>query len=245
MDIRWLQAVIDLPAEQFDLAADFWVAATGSRRGDIHPDHDEYLHLIPPTGDMHIEVQRLDDGAARAHLDLLVDDLDVATNRAVELGATLISRPGHAVLQSPGGVPFCIVPYSGEAERAPVIDEEHPHAVDQICLDIPHEHFDTDIEFWAALTGWDTKPAPALAEFRSFDQPKHLPLRLLLQQLGPDDTGGGRSHLDISSGDHVAHLTAEHEQAGAQVLERFEHWTAMTGPGGLPYCLTSREPHRW
>lgn len=245
MEIRWIQAVIDLPAAVFDDAAQFWVDVTGSTRGDIHPDHDEYVHLIPPTGDMHLELQRIDAGPPRVHLDLLVDDIGATTTRAVGIGATLISQPGHAVLETPGGVPFCIVPYTDEAERAPVIDTDHPHAVDQICLDIPHEHFEADINFWAQLTRWQPNPAPALAEFRSFDQPKHLPLRVLLQQLGVDDTGGGRAHLDISSGDHVTHLTIAHERHGAAVRERFKHWTALTDPSGLPYCLTTREPFRF
>lgn len=239
-----MQAVIDLPDDQFDVGADFWVAATNSRRGDVHPDHDEYVHLIPQSGDMHLELQRIDTGPASAHLDLLVDDIAAATAEAVSHGAVVLSQPGHAVLETPGGVPFCIVPYSGEAERAPVIDSAHPHAVDQICLDIPHEHFDADTELWAAITGWEVN-ATALGEFRSFTQPKHLPLRILLQRLGADDAGGGRAHLDISSGAHVAHLTTEHEQAGSSVVEQFKHWTALRGPSGLPYCLTSREPFNW
>ena len=240
IDVRWLQAVLDLPAEQFDVAAQFWAAATNTTRGEVHRDHDEFVHLLPPSGAMHLELQRIEGGAS-AHLDLLVDNIDAATKEAKRLGATLLSRPGHSVLTTPGGVPFCIVPYSGEAERAPLIDAELPHAVDQICLDIPHEHFEVDIDFWAALTGWEPNPA-RLPEFRSFAQPKELPLRVLLQQLGTDDEGVARAHIDVSSGDHVTVLTDRHESAGATVLERLEYWTALNGPAGMPYCLTSREP---
>ena len=241
IDIRWLQAVLDLPADQFDVAAEFWASTTDTTRGEVHPDHDEFVHLLPASGAMHLELQRIDGAVPSAHLDLLVDDIDAATEEAERLGATVVSRPGHCVLATPGGVPFCIVPYSGEADRAPVIDAKLPHAVDQICLDIPHEHFEADIDFWAALTGWEPNPA-RLPEFRSFAQPKELPLRVLLQQLGTEDEGVARAHIDVSSGDHVAALTDRHESAGATVLERFEYWTALNGPAGMPYCLTARAP---
>lgn len=81
-----------------------------------------------------------------------------------------------------------------------------------------------------------------LPEFRSFAQPAHLPLRLLIQQLGEDDDGVARSHLDISCGDHVEALTSLHLDAGAAVLETHPRWTALTDPAGMPYCLTSRAP---
>ena len=244
MEIRWLQAVLDLPAANFDAAGDFWTTMTNSTRGDINPDHDEFVHLHPATGDMHLELQRIDDAPARAHLDVVVDDIAAWTERAVELGATLIARPGHSVLETPGGVPFCIVPATelgANAAKAPPIDSARPHAADQICLDVPHEHFDADVEFWSALTGWEVNPAK-FPEFRSFAQPEALPLRMLIQQLGVDDNGGGRSHLDISSGDHVHELAADHEAAGAKVLDQQKYWTALTDPSGMPYCLTSRPP---
>jgi hypothetical protein len=241
MEIKWLNAVIDLPADGFDTTSAFWAKVTGTTMGDIHPDHPEYIHLNPPSGDMHLELQRLDDGPARAHLDLVVDDIPAMVTHAISCGATLVHQPGHAVLDTPGGVPFCIVPFSGENQKSPSIDPEYVHAVDQICLDVPHDHFEDDVIFWAELTGWDVNPGDS--EFRSFDQPAFLPLRILIQRLGADDTGGGRAHLDISSGDHVRALTAVHEAKGATVLEEHKYWTALTDPAGMPYCLTSRPPN--
>lgn len=242
-EIKWLNAVIDIPADQFDEVGEFWVQLTNSTQGEVHPEHDEFVHLLPVSGDMHLELQRINSGEPGVHLDLVVarDEIDELADKAVSLGARLVSKPGHAVLETPGGVAFCIVPGSTESERAPVIDVDHPHAVDQICLDVPHEHFETDIAFWAALTGWEANE-PSIQEFRSFAQPKHLPLRILLQQLGEDDQGGPRAHLDLSSGTHIAEIVPTHQAAGAEIVEEHTHWTILTDPSGQPYCLTARQP---
>jgi len=244
MTINWLQAIIDLPRSHFDSGRDFWLAVTGCSAGEVHPDHDEYLHLVPPSGDMHLELQRIDDGPAGAHLDLLVDDIAATAARATELGATVLSRPGHVVMRSPGGVTFCLVPHNDESERAPLVDDEHAHAVDQICLDIPTAHFDDDVVFWAALTGWDTPPPSGRPEFVDLETSTPMPLRILLQRLGDDHAHGASAHLDISCGQHVEAVTAAHEAAGATVIERFERWTVMSDPAGQRYCLTSRQPYQ-
>jgi len=241
MEIQWLNAVIDLPADDFERAADFWVAVTGTTRGEVHPDHDEFVHLNPPAGDMHLELQRIDEGPPMAHLDLVVDDIPGWRDRAVAAGSVVVAEPGHVVLRTPGGVPFCVVPHTDETVRAPVIDAARPHAVDQICLDVPHEHFEADVAFWSELTGWSVHD-PVFPEFRSFAQPDHLPLRILIQQLGSDDRGGARAHLDISSGDHVRALTDAHVGQGATATSVQRYWTALDDPAGMPYCLTSRPP---
>ena len=239
--IKWLNAVIDVPAADFEVAKRFWPAVTNTRLGDVHPEHDEFIHLLPESGNMHLELQRMEEGPARAHLDLLVEDIPAATERAVALGATLVARPGHSVLTTPSGMYFCIVPYSGEADRAPVIDSDAPHAVDQICLDIPHDSFETDVAFWSELSGWDVNPVKR-PEYRSFAQPKALPLRLLVQQLGADDAGGPRAHLDISAGEHVGVVADRHHNDGATIVEQTEFWSVLNGPGGQTYCVTARPP---
>lgn len=242
MDIKWLNVVIDLPAATFDEAGDFWVAVTNTTKGEVHPDHQEFVHLNPAAGDMHLELQRIDEGPPNVHLDLVVEDIPAATAEAVAAGATIVSRPGHSVLTTPGGVPFCIVPYSGEGTKASAIDSTRPHAADQICVDIPHDYFEDDVAFWAKLTGWDPNPAQ-LPEFRSFQQPRNLPIRILLQQLGADDTGGPRAHLDLSAGKHRRELVDAHIAQGATVRDDRERWTALTDPAGMVYCLTDRPPN--
>ena len=243
VDIKWFNAVIDLPADVYPRAESFWSKIANATLGTVHPEHPEYRHLVPPTGNMVIELQRIDSGPIGVHLDLVVEDIDSTSARAQSIGATLTYRhpEGHHVLRTPGGSTFCVVPWGGEASLPPAIDPAHPHAIDQICLDIPHGDFDREIEFWNLLTGWSVSPAK-FPEFRSFDQPSHLPLRLLIQRLGEDDTAGARAHLDISSGDHVGEVTAQHVSSGAARVQDGRYWSEMVSPGGLPYCVTSRQP---
>ncbi len=241
LNARWVQAVIDIPARDFATAASFWAHITASELGPQHPDHPEFIHLRPAYGDMHLELQRIENGPPSVHLDLLVDDIAAATELALAAGAELVANSGHAVLRTPGGVPFCLVPFSGESQRQAAIDPDLPHMVDQICLDVPYSSFDDDVAFWSQLTGWAVNP-PQLPEFRSFAQPGQLPLRLLIQRLGADDAGGARAHLDISCGENVAVLTERHIAAGASLVVTHEFWTALSDPAGLHYCLTGRQP---
>ena len=242
MEIVWVQAVIDLPDEGFELGGDFWTAVSATRPADVDPEHPEFTHLLPRDGDMTLELQRIASGPPSVHLDLVVRDIPAWTERAVSCGARLVAQPGHAVLTTPAGVPFCIVPAGDESVRPPAVDPDIPHAVDQICLDIPHDSFDADVAFWSELTGWPPNP-PSMPEFRSFAQPEHLPLRVLLQRLGEDDPGPPRAHLDISSDGHVAEVVARHLELGATVTFRSEHWTALSDPAGMPYCVTARHPN--
>lgn len=239
--VHWLQAVIDIPADRFTVGAEFWRTVSASTFGEVHPDHDEFVHLVPPAGDMHLELQRIEDGPPGVHLDLAVDDIPAGTERATRLGAHLVAHPGHSVLETPGGVRFCLVPFSGQSTRASVIEQPAIHAVDQLSLDVPAEVFDTDVAFWAKFTGWTPNP-PVLEEFRSFAQPSSLAIRLLVQRLGAPDTIGPRAHLDLSCGDRVAAVAEWHRRLGATVAQRRSHWTVMTDPSGMPYCLTGRHP---
>ena len=93
MPVRWLQAVIDIPADRFPIASAFWRMVSASEFGEVHPDHDEFIHLVRSDGDMHLELQRTDDDHHGVHLDLLVADIDKVAARSVELGARLGRRP--------------------------------------------------------------------------------------------------------------------------------------------------------
>lgn len=245
LEIVWLQAVIDLPADRFDSMAGFWATISDSKRGEVNPEHPEYMHLLPRSGDDHLELQRIDHGPPGVHLDVLVPDIPAAISAAVAAGASVVTQPGHAVLKSPGGLVFCIVPATDQAVRASVIDDGHPHAIDQICLDIPHDLYADEVAFWSRCTGWPMRDR-LLAEFTSFEQPGNLPLRVIIQQLGIDDDGPARAHLDISAGQHVAELVDLHvNEHGSTVTEVLQYWTALHDPAGLPYCLTSREPYAY
>ena len=53
-------------------------------------------------------------GSAIVHLDLSADDIDVAAERAVTLGATWPAQPDPRwrVLLDPAGHPFCLTPFT-------------------------------------------------------------------------------------------------------------------------------------
>ena len=51
------------------------------------------------------------DGPLLIHMDVMVDDVDVAADRLTELGARVLQRTdGNWVLADPAGHPFCLIP---------------------------------------------------------------------------------------------------------------------------------------
>jgi hypothetical protein len=60
---------------------------------------------------------------------------------------------GLIISESPGGFPFCLVRWEGEAEPpAPVSATSTACLADQLCLDVPPgEGFERELRFWAAL----------------------------------------------------------------------------------------------
>ena len=96
--------------------AAFWTWAVGYT---VSHAGDPYTVLAPSTADRpELVLQRVIDpevGGSRLHLDLLVDDLDAAVDRLVELGARVASEDrayeDHRwrVLRDPDGNVFCVV----------------------------------------------------------------------------------------------------------------------------------------
>ena len=84
--------------------------------------------------------------------------------------------------------------------------------------------------FWCALTGWELWHSPYADEFHSLVRPRGIPIRLLLQRLGAEESGPVRAHLDIATDDRAAE-TRRHAALGARVAD----------PAGLAYCLTDRD----
>jgi hypothetical protein len=151
--------------------------------------------------------------------------------------------PGLIVLSTPAGQPFCLVRHDGERRRArPRRWPDGQHSLlDQICLDIPAAEFDTECRFWAGLTGWPRGRSSAV--FVNLLRPAELPLRILLQRLGPDDPGPARAHADLACDDVPAEVR-RHSELGAGVVRVAEHWTTLRDPVGLVYCITARDPFR-
>jgi hypothetical protein len=248
MSIRWLTVFLDLPAAGFEPAEQFWLEVTASRRSARRGPDGEFCTVLPAHGDAYLRLQRVREGAGGRHLDLHIDLeaealADVAI-RASALGARVRHiEEGLTVLDSPGGFTFCLVRWDGESTVPDPIqlDVGGPNRVDQLCLDIPPDRFEAECSFWSSLTGWTLRPG-VLPEFAYLERAAGMPIRLLLQRRAEAEPGDRVSaHVDLECAD-VPALTERHVAAGARVLGRFAHWTAMIDPADQPYCLTVRDP---
>ncbi|MEU7879152.1 VOC family protein [Microbispora bryophytorum] len=234
MAVRRVLAFVDRPRERFEAAAAFWTAVTGTRLSSRRGDDGEFATLLPESGDACVKLQAVGDGGG-AHLDLAVDDVRASMTRAVALGAAVADYHGDwAVLRSPEGRAFCLVPWEGAARRPPVFAGTR---LDQVSLDIAPDAYEEEAAFWAALTGWPPRRG-SLPEFTALATPG-TPVRILLQRLGE---GPGRSaHVDLACADPDA-ARALHERHGAVCVTRGRHWIVMRDPAGGVYCLTERDP---
>lgn len=236
----WVSAFLDLADDDFARGVVFWADVTGYRVSSPRGDSEEFATLVPPHGDDYLRVQKLAVGPSRIHLDVHVDDPQVAAEEAVALGARVVhrSRHGYVVVASPGGFVYCLVAHPAGVRPPPAVWPGGSSLVDQVCLDIPAAGFDEECAFWQAVTGWELQEAGP--EFRRLVRPAGIPLRLLLQRLD-DPSGQVSAHLDLSSSDRSAEA-ARHERLGARVLSVHEHWTVLADPAGSAYCITDRDP---
>lgn len=244
MVISWLSAFADVPEPQVPVALEFWAAVTASTPREAAGDEDEYLPLAGDGEDPYLWIQRVQRPAFDSgwHPDLYVADPAGAARQAIGLGAAVVREvPGLVGLTTPAGQPFCLVRHQGERHRAePRRWPTGQHSLfDQICLDIPAAAFADECRFWAELTGWaQLRPS---AEFVRLVRPAGVPLRILLQQLGNDDSGPARAHADLACDDVTAEA-GRHVALGAELVLVAEHWTTLRAPAGLVYCITDRDP---
>ncbi|MEU0332600.1 VOC family protein [Streptomyces sp. NPDC006193] len=236
MTVRWTYAFADRPAARFCEACAFWTAVTGTRLSERRGERGEFVTLLPDGADPCVKVQGVGEGDGGAHIDLCAEDVRELTGAACRLGARVVADHGDwAVLRSPAGLPFCAVPWQGEALRPPVVSGSR---LDQVCLDIPPSAYGAEAAFWAALTGWERR-AGSRPEFQVLAPPPELPVRLLLQRL--DEERPASAHLDLACAD-VAAVRSRHETHGAVPVHEGTHWTVMRDPAGGVYCLTGRDP---
>jgi glyoxalase superfamily protein len=247
LPLTWITAFIDLPAVGYAESEAFWVHVLGGRLSDRRGPQGEWVTVLPEAGEPYVRLQKVFSGPGGVHLDLHVAPgaVDAAADEALRLGAGLRHREDEwVVLTSPGGLSFCVTPWSGGRELPPLRDglggAGGPHRLEQVCLDIPPSRYEREVRFWADLTGWGLEPDEG-NEFRGLPRPAGMPLRLLLQRRDDDEPAVVTAHPDFACADRDA-LTPAHEAAGARYLSRFEGWTQMAAPGGHVYCLTRRSP---
>jgi hypothetical protein len=240
--IRWVYAFIDRPRESFDQAAWFWTAVTGTHLSSRRGDDQEFVTLLPESGDACLKLQGVIEGGG-GHLDLALDEPDIPgeVRRAVDLGAEVLEQiEGFAILESPAGLPFCFVTWAGEKVRPGVVG--HPGGaasrLDQACLDIGPSQYAAEAAFWHAVTGWD-RVRSSLPEFEVLQPGPAIPVRILLQRLGEDHPAAVHHDLACSDPEQVR---AVHEALGARFERPGTGWLVMSDPVGGTYCLTGRDP---
>lgn len=103
--------LIDHPGETFAQAEQFWQRARGGEPTAVADDDGPYTSLPTLPGAVMLEVQRLQAGSPRVHLDIETDDVAAEIDRLVVHGASVQQRrDDYAVLADPGGLVFCVVP---------------------------------------------------------------------------------------------------------------------------------------
>jgi predicted enzyme related to lactoylglutathione lyase len=102
--------IIDCKTADLDAAAGFWGAALGlPPRPPKSPEEANYIYLQTDSGDLHIEVQRVEH-ASRVHLDIETDDIEAEVRRLEALGAKRLERiRTWVVMEAPTGQRFCVV----------------------------------------------------------------------------------------------------------------------------------------
>ncbi|MEV1063853.1 VOC family protein [Streptomyces sp. NPDC050263] len=240
--VRWTYAFVDRPAARFERACAFWTAVTDTSLSDLRGEDGEFVTLLAAGADACVKVQGVAGGDGGAHLDFAVEDVPAFVEEARRLGAeTAAAHEGWAVLRSPAGPAFCVVPWHGESVRPPVVAGSR---LDQVCLDVPPSAYDAEVAFWSGLLpDWSARPG-SLPEFHVVEPPAGLPVRILLQRLDeerPEDGGAAAAHLDLACGPDVDAVRVRHERLGAELVARRPHWTVMRDPAGGLYCLTGRD----
>ncbi|MBK8460458.1 MAG: VOC family protein [Micropruina sp.] len=240
INVKWQWLFLDTQSDAADRSWDFWSAVTGWEISERRGERGEFATLRPPSGDPWVKLQRVDEGGG-VHLDLDVDDVGVAAIEAARLGAVEIGRLGDTVviMRSPGGFTFCLTTWTNAGSASRQVREGNESLIDQVCLDVPPQHYPAEVEFWQALTGWRFAPS-ARAEFGSLARPDGMPVRILLQRL-QEAEGPVRAHIDLATNDRPL-TTKAHLALGAGVVDVRRYWTVLADPVGRPYCLTDRSP---
>jgi Glyoxalase-like domain len=240
MGVRWITAFLDCPANTFEERLSFWCAVTKSTLSARRGERGEFVTFIPPNGDPYLRAQQITEGQGGAHLDLHSEDIRELADAAVALGATIVADYGYLVLRSPGGFAFCIVNWHGEI-TPPQPNGNPDSLVDEICLDVPFDLYETECKFWSMLTGSEVEESMR-ADLRTLIGRGEMPLRLGLQQLEATDSRESvTAHLHVGP----VRLFISPTELGAEVSHHGRTWSTLCDPAGFHYCLTNRESGRW
>ena len=243
MAIRWLTAVLDVPAHRFEPDRRFWEGATAMKAAATKPGREDLTTLVPDTGDAYLAMRHASAEHSGCRLVLHVDDPGGVPEQVVGLGGRVERNDHWAMsLRSPAGLHFGITACGDESRRPrpAAWPAGQRSLVDQVCIDIPPGRFDIECDFWAQITGSEHRPGNR-PEFRYLPRPPEMPLRLLLQRLDDAPLDAARAHLDLACTDLAAEVR-RHVALGAAVAHEGPVWTTLRDPAAIAYCITERDP---
>ncbi len=209
---------IDVPSAVFEDECRFWtkaLASTVARPGTLYPD----THFMVDTlDDVHLGVQRLDDGEARWHFDLASSTPKVGSAHVVSLGADVADghHEGWVVHTDPAGLVFCTV-------RDP----------SYLWLDVPAATLSATLGFWSAALGVTAEPEPGDEDTYFLLGTAGGPVPVGVQRI---DIGQPRWHVDLETA-HVAAEVARLVELGATPEREIDFWHVLRDPAGLPFCV--------
>jgi hypothetical protein len=97
--------LIDHDGQHYDESLAFWAGVQG-----VKPTPDGPYAGVGEVGTLNLEVQRLEEGPPRIHLDIETDDIRAEVARLERLGASVVEdRQRYVIMADPGGVVFCVV----------------------------------------------------------------------------------------------------------------------------------------
>ena len=239
--MAWVHAVIDVPSQHLESAADFWGAVLGWPAGHQWGTHHELRSFEPPHGAAYMHLQEIG-GPPRVHVDVEAADADATVRRAIALGAELVGEHDRwRTLRSPGGLPFCVLESRAHEPPEPVTwSDGHRTRMVQVCVDAPRVAHEREVEFWCGLLPgrWAGSEAGEFAG--KWHDDAGSPVQLLFQRLDEPD-GPVRAHFDLGT-DDVEVEVRRILDLGAADIGPGRGWWALRDPTGLPFCVTGNSP---
>lgn len=217
----WTSAFFDLAPGDVARGTEFWAAVTGYDATEVGDPGRAFPPLRPAGGAPYLWVQRVDDPVSRVHLDLHVADLDEQVERAEGLGAELLERRDHAVLRSPEGFVFCLVPDppGGDVPPPAVWPDGYTSRVDRARLFVPAAGHAREAAFWEAVQPTPPRPLDVVVERGAEPAP--------------------RAVLEVGATDRH-HEVVRHVALGATVLDATATYDDLVDPAGIRYRVADR-----
>ena len=241
--MSWVHAVIDAPAGERDVVADFWGRVLGWPAGEPWEGHPELASFEPPVGTPYLHLQRID-GPAGLHLDVESGNPDETVALAVDLGAEPVRVTDRwQTLRSPGGLPFCVLRAAEhEPPEAVTLGDGHRTRMVQVCVDSPRTSHDAEVAFWLALLPGRWIPSAGDEFAGKWHDDAGSPVQLLFQRLDEAE-GPVRAHLDLGTDDVPAEVLRL-RTLGAADIGPGRGWHVFSDVVGQRFCVTGNSPEQ-